>query len=115
MRRRRGGGVCGPQRPPRPAGLAAAAAPVRVPGTRLTALYGILFLVSGAVLLAIASGVAVARSTSAEAAPAARDPGSRTGTALAEAQPRIQALQAQLQNLQARPGQPGQTGSRMSC
>ena len=39
---------------------------LRLPGrtvrVRLTAMYGILFLVSGAVLLAIASGVAVARS-----------------------------------------------------
>ena len=47
---------------------------LRLPGrtvrVRLTAMYGILFLVSGAVLLAIASGVAVARSASVQAAPA---------------------------------------------
>ena len=46
---------------------------LRLPGrtvrVRLTALYGILFLVSGAVLLAIASGVAVARSSSVQGCP----------------------------------------------
>ncbi|HEY3975740.1 MAG TPA: ATP-binding protein [Streptosporangiaceae bacterium] len=83
---------------------------LRLPGrtvrVRLTALYGILFLVSGAVLLTIASGVAVARSSSVEAGPT---PGhAQPGTALAQAQFRIRVLQDQLQNLQVQtPGQPG--------
>ena len=76
---------------------------LRLPGrtvrVRLTVLYGILFFVSGAVLLAIASGVAVARSASVRAVPAAGQP--RPGSALARAQARIQMLQAQLQNLQS--------------
>ena len=76
---------------------------LRLPGrtvrVRLTVLYGILFFVSGAVLLAIASGVAVARSASVRAVPAAGQPG--PGSALARAQARIQMLQAQLQNLQS--------------
>src|ERR1700689_3892791 len=79
---------------------------LRLPGrtvrVRLTALYGILFLVSGAVLLAIASGVAVARSSVSEVSPT---PGHASqaspGTALARAQAHILALQAQLQNLQS--------------
>jgi methyl-accepting chemotaxis protein len=82
---------------------------LRLPGrtvrVRLAATYGILFLVSGAVLLAIASGVAVARSPSvrAVAAPNQATPGSvlAQGSALAQDQARIQRLQAQLQNLQA--------------
>jgi signal transduction histidine kinase len=73
---------------------------------RLTLLYGILFFVSGAVLLAITSGVVVARSSS-QAAPAPHQ--ALPGTALAQAQARIQALQAQLQNMQAQAAsQPGQ-------
>ena len=83
---------------------------LRLPGrtvrVRLTVLYGILFFVSGAVLLAIASGVTVARS-SVSAAPAPNQ--ARPGSALAQAQSRIQMLQAQLQNLQSQPAsQPGQ-------
>src|SRR6202044_2757085 len=90
---------------------------LRLPGrtvrVRLTAMYGILFLVSGAVLLAIASGVAVARSASVRAAPAPNQalPGSTLaqGSVLARAQARIRALQAQVQNLQSQntspPGQ----------
>jgi signal transduction histidine kinase len=77
---------------------------LRLPGrtvrVRLTALYGILFFASGAVLLALASGVAVVRSSSSQAvfpAPNQAVPGS----ALAQAQARIQVLQAQLQNLQS--------------
>jgi signal transduction histidine kinase len=66
---------------------------------RLTALYGILFLVSGAVLLAIASGVAVVRSSSSQEVPAPDQ--AMPGSALARAQARIQVLQAQLQNLQS--------------
>ena len=79
---------------------------LRLPGrtvrVRLTALYGILFFVSGAVLLAIASGVAVVRSAStSQAVPA---PGHAIpGSTLAQAQARIQMLQAQLQNLQSQP------------
>ena len=76
---------------------------LRLPGrtvrVRLTVLYGILFFVSGAVLLAIASGVAVARSASVRAVPAAGQ--AIPGSALARAQARIQMLQAQLQNLQS--------------
>src|ERR1700680_1746150 len=68
---------------------------------RLTALYGILFFVSGAVLLAIASGVTVERSSSVQAVPAPNQAIPRS--ALAQAQARIQALQAQLQNLQQQP------------
>src|ERR1700722_18916070 len=84
---------------------------LRLPGrtvrVRLTALYGILFLVSGAVLLAIASGVAVARSSSVQAVPAQNQ--ARPGSSLAQAQARIQTLQAQLQNLQSQSAsQPGQ-------
>lgn len=61
---------------------------------RLTALYGVLFLLSGAVLLAITSGVVVAQSSvTAPAPPAAQqDP----QLALARAQARIQQLQAEL-------------------
>ncbi len=83
---------------------------LRLPGrtvrVRLTALYGILFFVSGAVLLAITSGVVVVRSSS-QAVPAPNQ--AVPGSALAQAQARIQALQAQLQNLQSQTAsQPGQ-------
>src|SRR6266704_1422231 len=85
---------------------------LRLPGrtvrVRLTALYGIMFVVSGALLLAIASGVAVVRSSSVSRAvpgPATTAP----GTALDRTQARIHHLQAQVQNLQAQvSGQPGQ-------
>ena len=73
--------------------------PLHTVRVRLTALYGILFLVSGAVLLAIASSVAVARSSSSQAAPAPDQ--ALPSSALARAQARIQVLQAQLQNLQS--------------
>jgi signal transduction histidine kinase len=84
----------------------------RLPGrtvrVRLTALYGILFLVSGAVLLAIASGVAVARSSSVEASPVPGRQVAGAGSPLAQAQMRIRILQDQVLNLQAQaPGQPG--------
>src|SRR5215467_15215847 len=61
---------------------------------RLTALYGVLFLLSGAVLLAITGGVVVAQSAVTAPSPPARqrDPQS----ALARAQARIQQLQAEL-------------------
>src|ERR1700733_14815439 len=90
--------------PVRPARLRLPGRTVRV---RLTATYGILFLVSGAVLLAIASGVAVARSASTQASPAPAR--ARPGSTLAQAQARIQELQGQLQNLLAQAaGPPGQ-------
>ncbi len=83
---------------------------LRLPGrtvrVRLTALYGIMFFVSGAVLLAITSGVVVASSSS-QATPSQNQ--AVQGSALAQARARIQALQAQLQNLQSQTaGQPGQ-------
>ena len=74
---------------------------LRLPGrtvrVRLTALYGILFFVSGAVLLALASGVAVESSSSSQAAPAPNQP--IADSALARAQVRIRELQAQIQSL----------------
>jgi signal transduction histidine kinase len=81
---------------------------IRLPGrtvrVRLTALYGILFVMSGALLLAIASGVAVVRSSVSAAVP-----GPATGTALGRAQARIHQLQTQVQGLQSQlGGQPGQ-------
>jgi signal transduction histidine kinase len=67
----------------------------RLPGrtvrVRLTILYGVLFVVSGALLLAISSGVTVA-SSSVAVSPA---PGTPPATA------RLQRLQAQVQNLQS--------------
>ena len=78
--------------------------PSRTVRVRLTATYGILFLVSGAVLLAIASGVAVARSALTQAVPAPNQ--ARGSFSLAQAQARIQALQAQLQNLQSQAASP---------
>jgi signal transduction histidine kinase len=85
---------------------------IRLPGrtvrVRLTALYGVMFVVSGALLLAIASGVAVVRSSSVSvAAPGTAAP--VAGSALNRALARIHHLQAQVQNLQwqvnAQPGQ----------
>src|ERR1035438_8772316 len=73
--------------------------PVRTVRVRLTAMYGILFFVSGAVLLAIASGVTVVSSASSEVSPVPNQAG--PGSTLAQAQARIQMLQAQLQNLQS--------------
>jgi hypothetical protein len=60
---------------------------------RLTALYGVLFFVSGAVLLAIAGGFAV---NSSSEAVRASSPNPGQPTALANAQARIQELQNQL-------------------
>ena len=65
--------------------------PRRTVRLRLTAMYGVLFLVSGAVLLAIASGVAESRS-SAEVSGSAQPPQSP----LAQAQAEIQQLRSQL-------------------
>jgi signal transduction histidine kinase len=59
---------------------------------RLTALYAILFLLSGAVLLAITSGVVVAQSSATARAPSGQSPRSTLG----RAQDRIQQLQAEL-------------------
>ena len=78
--------------------------PGRTVRVRLTALYGILFVVSGAVLLALASGVVVARSSSSQASPASGQ--ALAGSALAQAQARIKVLQAQLQNVQAQAANP---------
>jgi signal transduction histidine kinase len=75
---------------------------VRLPGrtvrTRLTILYGILFVFSGALLLTIASGVAVGRSSSQTASPAMN---SAPGSPLGQANARIHELQAQLSQLQS--------------
>ncbi len=83
---------------------------LRLPGrtvrVRLTALYGILFFVSGAVLLAIASGVAVERSARSQvhAGPGVVSPGG----ALDRAQNLIRQLRAQVQLLQSQLSGPGQ-------
>jgi len=67
--------------------------PRRTVRLRLTAIYCVLFLVSGAVLLAIASGLVVSRSTT----EAVRAPGQQAPqSALAQAQARIQQLQDEL-------------------
>src|SRR6266496_3646296 len=84
---------------------------IRLPGrtvrVRLTALYGILFVMSGALLLAIASGVAVVRSSVSVAVPGPAT--AVPGTALGRAQARIHQLQTQVQGLQSQLGdQPGQ-------
>ena len=60
---------------------------------RLTGLYGVLFVVSGALLLAIASGLTIS-STSAVSAPGQAVNG--PGTALGQAQAKIRDLQAQM-------------------
>jgi signal transduction histidine kinase len=81
--------------------------PGRTVRVRLTVMYGLLFLVSGAVLLAIASGVTVVRSSSVQSVSVAHQ--AVPGSPLAQAHSRIQALQAQVQNLQSQaPGPPGQ-------
>jgi signal transduction histidine kinase len=69
--------------------------PRRTVRLRLTVMYGVLFLLSGAVLLAISSSVAYSRST-VRAVPALQAPQS----ALAQAQSRIQQLQDELAALQ---------------
>ncbi|SRR6266566_3994710 len=61
---------------------------------RLTALYGVLFLLSGAVLLAITSGVVLAQSSVTGPAPPAGQQNPQS--ALARAQARIQQLRAEL-------------------
>ena len=75
-------------RPPRRSLL-----PRRTVRLRLTALYGVMILVSGAIVLGIASGVVVARSSS----EAVRSPGQQPPqSALSRADARIQQLQHQL-------------------
>ena len=91
-----------------PAQLARLRLPGRTVRVRLTVLYGILFVISGAVLLAIASGVAVVRSSASQVAAVPNR--ARPGSALAQAQAHVRVLQAQLQSLQPQPGQPGQDG-----
>jgi signal transduction histidine kinase len=70
--------------------------PRRTVRLRLTVLYGVMFLVSGAVLLAITSGVVYSRSSAQVASAQASQPLS----ALAQAQNRIQQLQDQLAAVQ---------------
>jgi signal transduction histidine kinase len=71
--------------------------PRRTVRLRLTALYGVLFFVSGAVLLAIAGGFAVNRSSSEAVAQAGAIAGQPSPpSALANARARIQDLQQQL-------------------
>jgi len=83
--------------------------PGRTVRVRLTALYGIMFVVSGALLLAIASGVAVVRSSSVRSAAGPGPASAAPGTALHRAVARIHQLQAQVHSLQAQvSGQPGQ-------
>jgi signal transduction histidine kinase len=80
---------------------------VRLPGrtvrTRLTILYAILFVFSGALLLTISSGVAVGTSTS-EARPAAIKPAPTSP--LDRANARIHQLQAQISQLQSQAAGP---------
>jgi signal transduction histidine kinase len=73
--------------------------PLRTVRLRLTALYGVLFVLSGAVLLAIAGGLVVSRSTT-EAVPAPAQ--NVHQPALAQAQARIRELQQELAAQQAR-------------
>jgi signal transduction histidine kinase len=76
---------------------------LRLPGRtvrmRLTILYGFLFVVSGALLLALASGVAVS-SSSVQARPAFAHP-SKPGSSLAQAKAQVRQLQAQVSQLQS--------------
>jgi signal transduction histidine kinase len=81
--------------------LLRAVLPRRTVRMRLTALYGALFLVSGAVLLAIASGVVVSSSRQSVTA-ANRAVVPLPSTALARAQARIQQLQDQLMSADAK-------------
>jgi signal transduction histidine kinase len=78
---------------------------LRVPGLkrgsvrlRLTVLYGVLFLGSGAVLLAISGGFVVASSSTQEAVPARNATG--PNAALRQAEARIRTLQAQIGAMQ---------------
>jgi signal transduction histidine kinase len=77
---------------------------LRLPGrtlrVRLTALYGILFLICGALLLAISSGVAVGSSSVESANPNLQGP-PHPISALAKADAQVRALQAKVGQLQA--------------
>ncbi len=90
---------------------------LRLPGRtvrmRLTILYGFLFVVSGALMLALASGVAVHSSSSVEARPAFAA-GSKPDSSLAQAEARVRQLQAQVSQLQSRGAGPSRPNSR-SC
>jgi len=84
---------------------------LRLPGhtvrVRLTALYGVMFVLSGALLLAISSGVAVRSSSHAVASPAFA-PG-RGVLSPAQARARVHQLQAQVNQLQSQANSnPGQ-------
>jgi len=84
---------------------------VRLPGrtvrVRLTVLYSILFLVSGALLLAIASGVAVGRSSvQASVSPGAPSPPTGAETRIYLLQTKVAQLQAKIANLQSALGDP---------
>jgi len=86
---------------------------VRLPGrtvrVRLTILYSILFLVSGALLLAIASGVTVGRSSEmAVRSPGGAPPGQpgQAGTRIRKLESEVAQLQARLANLQSAPAGP---------
>jgi hypothetical protein len=80
---------------------------LRLPGRtvrmRLTILYGFLFVVSGALLLALASGVAV-HSSAVVARPGFA--GSKPDSSLAQAEARVHQLQAQVNQLQSQPAGP---------
>src|ERR1700683_2664767 len=89
---------------------------VRLPGrtvrVRLTVLYAILFLVSGALLLAIASGVTVHAVSSSVVSPAGglpTQPGHTDATRIQMLQSLVNRLQSQVAVLQSQVGnQPGQ-------
>jgi signal transduction histidine kinase len=80
---------------------------LRLPGRtvrmRLTILYGFLFVVSGALLLALASGVAVHSSSTVAPRPAFAATSS-PDPSLAQAEARVRQLQAQLNQLQSQGG-----------
>jgi signal transduction histidine kinase len=80
----------------------------RLPGRtvrmRLTILYGILFVFSGALLLTISSGVAVRTSSASQAVPSAIN--SAPGSPLDRANARIHQLQAQITQLQSQAAGP---------
>jgi signal transduction histidine kinase len=87
--------------------------PRRTVRVRLTILYAVLFLFSGALLLAIASGVAVGRSSVARRSPASAGHPGRVPTRIQSLQSRIALLHLQVANLQsalANPPGPGQLG-----
>jgi signal transduction histidine kinase len=87
--------------------------PRRTVRVRLTILYAVLFLFSGALLLAIASGVAVGRSSVARRSPASAGHPGRVPTRIQSLQSQVALLHLQVANLQsalANPPGPGQLG-----